>query len=119
MFNRPLTPDLLWEVGYLLPVWVALLGGAVVLYARRRSAPRAWRSGFVTLLGLLAAEVVSLLASEWLVWEARKGSMIPLMVFKYQVLMIASSLVHALAFALLTVAILTGRDRPVAAPEGE
>jgi hypothetical protein len=113
VFNRPLTPDILWEIGYLAPVWVVLLGGAMVLYARRRTASRAWRIGFVTLLVLLAAEVLSVLASEWLVYEASKGSVIPLMVFRYRLLMIASSLVHALAFVLLTVAILAGRGRPV------
>ena len=112
MFNRPLTPDLLWEVGYTLPVWLVLLGGAVVLSVRRRRAPRAWRIGFVTLLGLLLAEVVAVATSEWLVYEATKGSVIPLMVFKYRLMMIASSLIHALALALLVVAIVMDRRPP-------
>ncbi len=117
MFNRPLTPDLLWELGYVVPVWLALLGGAVVLYLRRRRAPGAWWFGAAVLLGLLLIEMAEVMLSEWLVYEVTKGSTIPLLVWKLRVMAIASSLVHAAAFVLLTTAILKGRQAPEPADE--
>jgi hypothetical protein len=117
VFNRVLNPDFLWELGYVTPVWLAMLGGAVALYLNRRRAPGAWRLGAFTLLGLLAFEAASVTVSEWLVYEVTKGSTIPLLVWKLRLMAIASSLAHAAAFALLTAAVLIGRRAP--APAGD
>jgi len=51
------------------------------------------------------------------VYEVRKGSAVPLVVWRMRVLMIASSLAHAAAFALLAAAVLKGRRAPAPADD--
>jgi hypothetical protein len=117
VLSRVTNPEFLWELGYVAPVWLAMLGGAAVLYLNRRRAPGAWRLGAFTLLGLLTFEAALIWVSELLVYEVRKGSAVSLVVWRMRVLMIASSLAHAAAFALLAAAVLKGRRAPAPADD--
>jgi hypothetical protein len=104
--------DAVWVWTVSGPIGVALLTAAGVLFAYRRTAPRACRLAAITFLGLLALHAGTVLLVPLHHRALNAGDDTAILLWRYNVLAILSAVAQAAAVALLTVAVLSDRRRP-------
>ena len=117
MFTALDMENILWQIVSQAPPATALLVCSLVLFAKRRVAPRACTIAAMVYLGLFLLNVSLLLVNQWLIWQLNNGGTLlsqPDFLLAVRLFHVFRTCLYAIGIAVVTWCVMADRNCPEA-----